>query len=179
MIDINLCDLSNFFGCVQATNTPELKTNAFRPLRTYLQEKSFEKWSGNQLTYVGDHEDGKDFYDTNGVPYEMKGSLGLFNKNGSCKRVVLINKRPGQKKNNELKREDLKKTFEYMLLVDTKKMSIGVTTWDIVYSGAECDGAGATFKLLEGDYTMLAEAIEPSEKEITARELLNSLETIL
>ena len=61
MIDINLCDLNNFFGCVQATNTPELKTNAFRPLRTYLQEKSFEKWSGNQLRYVGDHEDGKDF----------------------------------------------------------------------------------------------------------------------
>ena len=66
-----------------------------------------------------------------------------------------------------------------MLLVDTKKMSIGVTTWDIVYSRAECDGAGATFKLLEGDYTMLAEGIEPSDKEITARELLNSLETIL
>ena len=116
MIDINLCDLSNFFGCVQATNTPELKTNAFRPLRTYLQEKSFEKWSGNQLRYVGDHEDGKDFYDTNGVPYEMKGSLGLFNKNGSCKRVVLINKRPGQKKNNELKRRkglEIKKGWSY------------------------------------------------------------------
>ena len=84
MIDINLCDLNSFFGCVDATNTTELKTNAFRPLRTYLQEKSFEKHSGGQLTYVGNYADGQDFVDNNGVPYEMKGSLGLFNKNGSC-----------------------------------------------------------------------------------------------
>ena len=53
-----------------------------------------------------------DFIDYLGIPYEMKGSLGLFNKNGSCKRVVLINKRPGKKKINELKNEDIQKTFE-------------------------------------------------------------------
>ena len=100
MIDIKLCDLNSFFGCVDATNTPELKTNAFRPLRTYLQEKSFEKHSGGQLTYVGNYADGQDFVDNDGVPYEMKGSLGLFNKNGSFKQVILKNNMPGRSKQN-------------------------------------------------------------------------------
>ena len=173
MIDINLCDLNSFFGCVDATNTTELKTNAFRPLRTYLQEKSFEKHSGGQLTYVGNYADGQDFVDNDGVPYEMKGSLGLFNKNGSCKQVILKNNMPGRSKQN------LEKTFEYMLLVDTKNMSLGVTTWDVVESRSKLDGAGATFKLQAGDFTMLAENVKPTAKNITANELLESLESIL
>ena len=172
-------NLKEFFGCVEATNTTQMKSNAFKTFRTYLQEKSFAKWSNGQLTYVGDSEDGRDFVDKFGTFYEMKGSLGLFNKNGSCKRVVLINKRPGKKKNKELKKEDIKKTFEYMILVDTKNMSIAYTDWDTVYSRMECDGAGATFKLEKGDYKMLASNIIPSKKKIDATELLNTIEIIL
>ena len=93
-IDFNRINLEEFFGCVKATNTPQMKSNAFKTFRTYLQEKSFAKWSDGQLDYVGDYENGKDFVDPSGIFYEMKGSLNLFNKNGSCKRVVLINKRP-------------------------------------------------------------------------------------
>jgi hypothetical protein len=179
MIDINKVNLNEFFGCVEATNTKQMKSNAFKTFRTYLQEKSFAKWSGDQLTYVGDYEDGKDFVDSSGICYEMKGSLGLFNKNQSCKRVVLINKRPGKKKSTILQKEDIKKTFEYMLLVDTKTMTIGYTDWDTVYSRTECDGAGATFKLEKGDYKILASNVEPKEKNIDATNLLNSIEAIL
>ena len=103
----------------------------------------------------------------------MKGSLGLFNKNGSCKQVILKNNMPGRSKQN------LEKTFEYMLLVDTKNMSLGVTTWDVVESRSKLDGAGATFKLQAGDFTMLAENVKPTEKNITADELLESLNSIL
>ena len=178
-IDFSLINLEQFFGCVEATNTSQMKSNAFKTFRTYLQEKSFAKWSNGQLTYVGDYEDGKDFVDNSGIFYEMKGSLGLFNKNGSCKRVVLINKRPGKKKIKELCKEDIQKTFEYMLLVDTKNMTIGYTDWDTVYSRTECDGAGATFKLERGDYKVLASNVTPVKKEIDASQLLNMIEVIL
>ena len=80
---------------------------------------------------------------------------------------------PGRSKQN------LEKTFEYMLLVDTKNMSLGVTTWDVVESRSKLDGAGATFKLQAGDFTMLAENVKPTEKNITADELLESLNSIL
>jgi len=178
-IDFSRINLEEFFGCVKATNTKQMKSNAFKTFRTYLQEKSFAKWSDGQLNYVGDYEDGRDFVDDSGTFYEMKGSLGLFNKNGSCKRVVLVNKRPGKKKIKELKKEDVQKTFEYMLLVDTKNMSIAYTDWDTVYSRIECDGAGATFKLENGDYKMLESNIIPTEKQIDAGQLLNMMEVIL
>jgi hypothetical protein len=178
-IDFFRINLEEFFGCVNATNTPQMKSNAFKTFRTYLQEKSFAKWSDGQLNYVGDYEDGRDFVDHSGTFYEMKGSLGLFNKNGSSKRVVLINKRPGKKKKTELKKEDIQKTFEYMLLVDTKNMSIAYTDWDTVYSRVECDGAGATFKLEQDDYRMIATNITPIKKQIDAGQLLNMMEVIL
>jgi len=178
-IDFSRINLAEFFGCVEATNTTQMKSNAFKTFRTYLQEKSFAKWSDGQLNYVGDHEDGRDFVDPSGTFYEMKGALGLFNQNESCKRVVLINKRPGKKKIKELKKEDIQKTFEYMLLVDTKNMTIGYTDWDTVYSRTECCGAGATFKLEKGDYKVLASNITPIEKQIDANQLLNMIEVIL
>ena len=178
-IDFNRINLEEFFGCVKATNTPQMKSNAFKTFRTYLQEKSFAKWSDGQLDYVGDYEDGKDFVDPSGIFYEMKGSLNLFNKNGSCKRVVLINKRPGKRKIKQIQKEDIQKTFEYMFLVDTENMSIAYTDWDTVYSRMECDGAGATFKLEKGDYKVLASNITPVKKEIDANQLLNMVEVIL
>jgi hypothetical protein len=178
-IDFNRINLEEFFGCVKATNTTQMKSNAFKTFRTYLQEKSFAKWSDGQLDYVGDYENGKDFVDPSGIFYEMKGSLNLFNKNGSCKRVVLINKRPGKRKIKQIQKEDIQKTFEYMFLVDTENMSIAYTDWDTVYSRMECDGAGATFKLENGDYKVLASNITPVKKEIDANQLLNMVEVIL
>lgn len=178
-INLKNFNLEEFFGCVQATNTKELKANVLKGLRTWLQEKSFAKWSNGQLQYVGDYMDGVDFMSTEEVSIEMKGALGLFNKNGSCKRLVLINKRPGKNKKPQLKKEDLQKTFEYMFLVDTKNMSIGYTDWETVYSRTECDGAGATFKLEDGDYRMLAKNVTPASKSITAEKLLETLDQIL
>jgi hypothetical protein len=178
-IDFARINLEEFFGCVEATNTTQMKSNAFKTLRTWLQEKSFAKWSDGQMEYVGDFKNGVDFISQYNENYEMKGSLDLFNKNEDCKRVVLINKRPGKGSIVNLKKENIKKTFEHMLLVDTKKMSIGYTDWDTVYSRTECDGAGATFKLCKGDYKMLAINVKPKPKKIESSEILNTLEQIL
>jgi len=75
-----------------------------------------------------------------------------------------------------LEKKDIQKTFEYMLLVDTKKMSLAYTDWETVYARTECDGAGATFKLQKGDYKMLATNVKPAKKNITSEHILDSLE---
>ena len=60
-LDISRINLEEFFGCVNATNTTQMKSNAFKTIRTWLQEKSFAKWSDGLLQYVGDYKDGVDF----------------------------------------------------------------------------------------------------------------------
>jgi hypothetical protein len=105
--------------------------------------------------------------------YEMKGTLDMFNKNGTTKSVVLKNFR------NDVK--FVEKTFDYMLLVDTKKMSIAVTDWDTVEKRIYYTPSSPTakFKLEPGDYTMLAENVTPSSKTTTADALLENFQDIL
>lgn len=173
MINIERINLEEFFGCVEATNTKQMKSNAFKTLRTWLQEKSFAKWSDGQLKYVGDFKDGVDFVSTDEVNYEMKGKLKMFNKNGSTSVIDLKNFR-GESKTVE-------KTFDYMFLVDTHSMSIGITDWETVKNRMYFTPKSPTakFKLLPGDFKILAKNVKPSEKKITSQKILDNMEEIL
>ena len=173
MIKINRFNLSEFFGCVNVTNTTQMKSNVFKFFRTFLHEKSFSKWSDDQLIYVGDYTDGVDFISDEGIPYEMKGMLNLFNKNGTTKSIDLKNFR-GENKTVD-------QTFDYMFLVDTQKMILGITDWDTVRSRVYYTDKSPTakFKLEAGDYEILAMDIEPAKKSITSSEILDSVERIL
>ena len=173
MIDISRFNLEEFFGCVNATNTTQMKSNAFKTIRTWLQEKSFAKWSDGQLQYVGDYKDGVDFTSEDGVNFEMKGTLGMFNKNGSTRSIIL--------KNFHSENKVVDKTFDYLLLVDTRNMAIGVTDWDTVEKRIYYTPKSpcAKVKFLPGDYTILAKDIVPCEKTITSEEILENLQTIL
>ena len=173
MINIDRINLEEFFGCVNATNTKEMKSNTFKTFRTYLQEKSFAKWSDNQVRYVGDHMDGVDFIGEDETHYEMKGSLKLFNKNGSTKVITLKNFQGNSKK--------VEKTFEYMFLVDTENMSLAYTDWDMVEKRVYFtpSSPAAKVKFIPGDFTMLATNIEPAPKSITASDILDGVERIL
>ena len=93
MIDIQRFNLSEFFGCVKATDTKEMKSNQLRSFRTQLQELSFAKWSDGQLRYVGAYKDGMDFesLSEDHLRYEMKGTMNMFQKNGRTKSVILKN----------------------------------------------------------------------------------------
>jgi len=172
-LDFTRINLEQFFGCVDATNTKEMKSNTFKTFRTYLQEKSFAKWSDNQVRYVGDHMDGVDFIGSDETHYEMKGSLKLFNKNGSTKVITLKNFQ-GNSKNVE-------KTFEYMFLVDTENMSIAYTDWETVEKRIYFtpSSPSAKVKFIPGDFTMLATNVEPAPKSITASDILDGVERIL
>tara|TARA_R100000773_G_scaffold20113_1_gene18019 strand:+ start:117 stop:638 length:522 start_codon:yes stop_codon:yes gene_type:complete len=173
MIDISRVNLEEFFGCVNATNTKEMKSNTFKTFRTYLQEKSFAKWSDGQVKYVGDHMDGVDFLGEDQTHYEMKGTLKMFNKNGSTKTITL--------KNFQSENKTVDKTFEYMFLVDTENMTLGYTDWDTVekrlYFTDKSPAAKVKFE--KGDYTILASNVSPSKKSITASDILDGLERIL
>ena len=172
-LDISRINLEEFFGCVNATNTTQMKSNAFKTIRTWLQEKSFAKWSGGQLQYVRDYKDGVDFTSEDNVNYEMKGKLKLFNKNGSTLSIVL--------KNFQSDNKVLEKTFDYMLLVDTGSMALGITDWETVEKRIYYTPKSPTAKVkfLPGDFTMLAKDIKPAEKKITSAEILDNLQEIL
>jgi len=172
-LDFSRINLHEFFGCVDATNTKEMKSNTFKTFRTYLQEKSFAKWSDGQVRYVGDHKDGVDFIGVDETNYEMKGSLRLFNKNGSTKTITLKNFRGDSKK--------VEKTFDYMFLVDTENMCIGYADWNTVEKRIYFtpNSPAAKVKFYPGDVTMLATNINPKQKRITANQILNNIENIL
>ena len=173
MINIDRINLEEFFGCVNATNTKEMKSNAFKTIRTWLQEKSFAKWSDGQLEFVGDFKDGVDFVSEDNINYEMKGKLKMFNKNGSTSSIVL--------KNFQGENKVIEKTFDYMLLVDTGSMAIGITDWDTVEKRIYYTPKSPTAKVkfLPGDFTILAKGIEPAQKSITSAEILDNLQEIL
>lgn len=172
-IDVSKINFEEFFGCVDATNTTQMKSNAFKTLRTWLQEKSFAKWSDGQLDYVGDYKDGVDFISKDRVNYEMKGKLNMFNKNGSTSVVDLKNFRGETKL--------IEKTFDYMFLVDTSKMSIAVTDWNTVKNRVYFTPTSpvAKFKLLPGEYTMIVQNVVPAKKNISSSEILDNLLKIL
>tara|TARA_R100000406_G_scaffold21600_2_gene13467 strand:+ start:168 stop:698 length:531 start_codon:yes stop_codon:yes gene_type:complete len=172
-LDISRINLEEFFGCVNATNTTQMKSNAFKTIRTWLQEKSFAKWSGGQLQYVGDYKDGVDFTSEDNVNYEMKGKLKMFNKNGSTSSIVL--------KNFQSDNKVIEKTFDYMLLVDTGSMALGIADWETVEKRIYYTPKSPTAKVkfLPGDFTMLAKDIKPADKKITSAEILDNLQEIL
>ena len=172
-LDISRINLEEFFGWVNATNTTQMKSNAFKTIRTWLQEKSFAKWSDGLLQYVGDYKDGVDFISENNVKFEMKGKLKMFNKNGSTSSIVL--------KNFQSDNKVIEKTFDYMLLVDTGSMALGITDWETVEKRIYYTPKSPTAKVkfLPGDFTMLAKDIKPAEKKITSAEILDNLQEIL
>ena len=175
MIDIQRFNLSEFFGCVKATDTKEMKSNQLRSFRTQLQELSFAKWSDGQLRYVGAYKDGMDFesLSEDHLRYEMKGTMNMFQKNGRTKTVIL--------KNFQSENKIVKQTFDYMLLVDTTNYKIGISSWNqlkdkIVFNDSSpC----AKFQLDAEDYKIIAENIEPKKKSITAEWIIKSFDAIL
>jgi hypothetical protein len=174
-LDLKRFNFSEWFGCIDATNTKEMKSNAFKGLRTYIQEKSFEKWCDGQVSYVGDYMDGVDFLSTsNETRYEMKGRLGLISKKGCMAKIELKNFRK-----NKILKEDLKQTFDEIFLVDTKNMILAKSDWETVYKRTECNDATATFKLLPGDFEVIFQCTELSEKSISSSDILDSLQRIL
>tara|TARA_A100001234_G_scaffold138758_1_gene121816 strand:+ start:2584 stop:3141 length:558 start_codon:yes stop_codon:yes gene_type:complete len=183
-IDFSRVNFEEFFGWVNASNTKQMKSSSFRGLRAHYTEKSFSKWSDNQLTHVGLYDIGRDFIiKETGESVEMKTQLGMFKKKrgcGDCKPFVLKSFHPSGKSKKNWKKKDLVKTFDYLLLIDTESMSVGYTTWDKVYERIDESSNEPKCALKKGDYTMIVSNITPAEREENiVDETFCSVETVL
>ena len=172
MIDPKLFDFPSIFGVVKSTEN--LKRNQTRPLRAEIQEIAVAKYSGGQLKYIGDKENGRDFYGVNDdLYYESKGMDGLFQKKVPYTKEITLKNFQG--KNLGLP----EKTFDYMILWDTKNYSVGICSWDSCMKYTTIKDATVSFKVHFNDITFLSKNVMPIEKEDFATKLYNLIEELV
>ncbi len=115
---------SKVFGIIEATRN--MKRNQLLPLRTEIVERQISKLSEEKLRYVGDYAQGMDFIDPNGVRYECKLKGTVFPKRKSTKFTYpIIGK---NYYGNCLGAPE--KTFEKIILIDTKSSTVGTADWE-------------------------------------------------
>ena len=169
MINPDLFNFSEIFGVIESTNG--LKRNQTRHLRTEVQEIAIAKYSGGQLQYVGDTENGRDFYGLiDKLYYESKGMDGLFQKRVPYTREITLKNFQG----NNLGLP--KKTFDYMLLWDTKNYTVGICSWDACMKHTVVKDATVVFRVDNSDITFLAKNVIPTQKEDFAKKLYELIE---
>lgn len=169
MINSKLFDFPSIFGVVKSTDG--LKRNQTRPLRAEVQEIAIAKYSGGQLQYVGDTENGRDFYGLEDkLFYESKGKDNLFSKRVPWTREITLKNFQGM--NLGLP----EKTFDYMLLWDTKQYTVGICDWESCMKYTKVKDAVVSSQVHFDDITILAKNVIPVEKEDFATKLYNLIE---
>jgi hypothetical protein len=169
-IDWSLFDWEEIFGTVTATEG--LKRNQTRGLRTEIQEISTAKHSSKQFQYVGDTQNGRDYIDINGFIWEDKASEGMFLKRKErTKKFVLKNFRGNQ--------TNFEKTFDYLLLKDTKNMSVGWVKWKDIEKNIEIKDAVITSFVDYSDLRMIEFYVTPKPKEDISKDILKLIEKVV
>ena len=157
MINFTKFDFKSIFGVVKSTDG--LKRQQTRPLRAEVQEIAIAEYSGGQLQYVGDVEDGRDFYRIiDNLYYESKGMDGLFLKTKPMTREITLKNFKGRNKGLP------DKTFDYMLLWDTKTYTGGICSWDACMKNTILKDDSVAFRVNFDDITFFAENVEPTDK---------------
>ena len=170
MINSKLFDFPSIFGVVKSTDG--LKRQQTRPLRAEVQEIAIAKYSGGQLQYVGDTENGRDFYGIeDNLYYESKGMDGLFLKKKPMTKEITLKNFKGRNKGLP------DKTFDYMLLWDTKTYTVGICSWDACMKNTILKDDSVAFRVDFEDITFLAKNVIPVEKEDFATQLYNLIES--
>ena len=171
MIDFNKFDFPSIFGVVKSTDG--LKRQQTRPLRAEVQEIAIAKYSGDQLKYVGDTENGRDFLGIHdGLYYESKGMDRLFQKRTPYTREITL-------KNYHTNKTGLpEKTFDYMLLWDTENYTAGICSWDscMKKKNIKLKAAGVKFKVHYNDITFIANNVIPKGRDDFGAKLTKLIE---
>ena len=171
MIDVSRFDFPNIFGVVRATDG--MTRNQVRPLRAEIQEIAIAKYSGGQLNYCGDTEHGRDFVGTDGLFYESKALINMFEpiyrpmnlrekklrKHAYFTRTITLKKFRGKNKGIP------EKTFDYMFLWDTNTNSLGITDWNSCHKNFIENDASITFKVHQNDIDFVVQNVVPTKKE--------------
>tara|TARA_Y100001937_G_C6992558_1_gene272768 strand:- start:44 stop:559 length:516 start_codon:yes stop_codon:yes gene_type:complete len=168
MIDPKRFDFPNIFGVVKATEG--LKSRQDRSLMAKIREIAMAKYSDGQIKYVGDDAKGKDFEGSDGIFYESKGMDGMFCKTKpKTKEITLMN---FQGNNTGLP----DKTFDYMLLWDTKTYSVGICSWDACMKNAKLKDDSVKISIHFDDIEFLAKDIIPTDKGDIGATIYNLIE---
>lgn len=158
MIDYTRFDFSSIFGVAKSTES--LKRNQTRGLRAEVLEKAIAKYSDKQLEYIGNTQNGRDFLGVeDNFFYESKSMDGLFQKKVLYTKEITLKNFQG--KNLGLP----EKTFDYMLLWDTKNYTVGICSWDACMKNTVIKDATVVFRVDYSDITFLAQNVTPIEKE--------------
>jgi hypothetical protein len=172
MINPELFDFPSIFGVIKSTEG--LKRNQTRPLRAEVQEIAIAKYSGSQLKYIGDKQNGKDFYGLiDNLFYESKGMDGLFQKNVPYTKEITLKNFQG--KNLGLP----EKTFEYMLLWDTQNYTVGICSWNACMKHTVMKDATVSFRVDYSDITFLAKNVVPVKKQDFSVRLYKLIEELV
>lgn len=165
-IDFSKFDFEEIFSVIESTKKMKSK-NQWKFLRSHIHEMAISKYSNAQLEYVGDTEVGRDFVSKNGVCYESKEMQNLFQGGYSSqtKQITLRNVRGDGFSMNHYKSEG---TFNYMLLWDTDKNSVGICNWDDAWDNAFFQGKEIKTQINLNKIQFVAKYItpKPTKKDI-------------
>jgi hypothetical protein len=156
-LNFELFDFPSIFGVVKSTEG--LKRHQTRPLRSEVQEIAISKYSGGQLVYIGDERSGQDFFGLySGFYYESKSIDGLFLKRAPYTKEITLKNFQG--KNLGLPQ----KTFDYMLLWDTKSYSMGICSWEACMKNVEVKDAVISCRIHYNDIDFIVQNVIPKDK---------------
>lgn len=171
MLDFSKFDFPQIFGVVKATDG--MKSRQHRTLRAEIQEKAMAKYSGGQLTYVGDTAVGQDFISDQSKRYESKGQDGIFCKTIPWTKQITLKNFQG----NNIGLPD--QTFDYMLLWDTKSFTAGICTWESCMKNTTVVSDSVKFKVHFDDITFFCKDVVPADKGDIGKQLTTLIESLL
>jgi len=162
MLEWNRFNWPEIFGTIHAMKA--LKGKQFNFMKADIQEKSAEKWSDGQLTYVGNIAIGKDYNGVDGLRYESKAEDDLILKTKPHTKDIILKNFAGNSTGIP------EQTFDYMLAYDTTKNTVLLAPWHVCLKMVKVNDANVTTKLLVGQCDVLAYDVTPVKKEININE---------
>lgn len=171
MLNFDKFDFPAIFAVVKSTES--MKRRQLRTFRSEIQERGIAKYSGGQLSYVGDTEVGKDFIGNDETRYESKSQDGLFCKRIPFTKEIVLKNFQGKSLGMP------EKTFDYMLLWDTKEYSVGICSWDACMKNVTVRDATVVFRVHRDDITFLATKVVPPKKEDLGKMIFDFIDSSL
>ena len=148
-----------------ASSTKALGGNMDKFFSAQVLEKALEKYSCNQLQYVGDTSNGVDFKGIDGLRYELKSSYKIYQPRVSHTAWITM-------KNFRGHSTGISQTFDKLIAIDKTYNAVLLCDFDNLEM--EETGAVVRCRLHSGLYNTIAQC-KPKSKNIDVKKELNNL----
>jgi hypothetical protein len=157
MIDWKKFNWPEIFGTIHAV-APLMSQNQFRFLAVDIHERTTAKYSGGQLKYVGNTENGKDFIGCDGLRYESKLNKNLIQPTITRTTPITLKNYQGRCLGVP------EQTFDYMLAWDYTLNTVLLADWDHCLSDYTVEDSGLKIRLDERYCEVIAQNVIPVNK---------------